>query len=1278
MDRRSTSILLLPLLAALALFYPVANRRSEFGSTQTLTSAATGGEVVKAPGKVQEWHRGRLAVKWFFGRYGFHSPPAQANDPRQSASLHFLIMTVPDPVESGLPHVFDRYMASLQAAVQTRPYFLSNFDLPWQDCLHRKGDKEGKEETAEDAGKLNEEAEREREKAERRACNERRFAKEPGFLLLSSPTKLSSTTNEDHTDLLLVYLVGETATSGVHKRALKSALTEIARFCDWWKEDEDPVPGEVWPDLPTCKEKEEIRVLGPSYSGSEQSLDLVLSSWIEAIAPETPNVKIVSGSATAIDFDVNDLKKGFPNTRLQLGDRSKFTFSSMELPDTVSQPQFFDYLARVQPCGAHLKIALLHEGGTAYGYQPVDPKKPGGKDSQPADPGKNSGCDVRIEKTFIQYPLHISQLRAFSEKLRLNEQETTPQPQLPSRTLPLTESLEDAGTRRDISTFSAADAVTAEQVMANLLSTISREGYNYVGIVATDVRDTMFLAQEVREHVPATVLFAFNSDLLFLHPEINQSLRGMLIVTSYPLATANQLWSVPTHPSSRQQFPDDTAEGVYNAALVLLDADDRVVEYNAPFVTPPSGPGTMTPPLWITVVGRDRLWPVSATDVASFAQVQGYTYQLSRERAGEPDQSSWFQSFYREATLVFVTVFGALCIAFCLPLLKRFDGYTGHGPSTSVVGLHGTIYRGRGWHRRWFDRALGESVAEKHRCAGELFLLASCASLVTFLTVLITALLIPATVLNPSVVPEGTRSFALALTVIVGSVILLVLGGVSLLRALRIRPDGKILNDEPKGLKVATWGPIAAASLSAVILAVALSGQWISQARVDPHSALFSSVRSLDLSSGVSALLPLLLVSMAGFLWGVSSFRRTRQLDGLENKSGFLTFGKLGFGEFQALESELRYHLSSASLKLPGAWLIVCLALVSNVYVWGHVVRSLERSAFYWLMPVSYFFVSLALWYAMLRFWCVWNRTQLLLRHLSLVPLPAACKRFRKAFPTLPKIDLASSAAELAHLECSVVQARTLHLEARSAIIAAGIPLRVVGDPQAISSSALQKAALQHLGGGDTAFHLQNAITYLELARKTDADGRWRDSVTSQWASQEALSRVAADTATALENSWWPSRRGSERVEEKKLSSSAENIFSLGEEFLAGRVAHFLACVFPQMQNLVFTALAGLLLLLFAVSSYPFQPRNLLLLFNWVVILIVVCVAMWVFVQMNRDPVLSNLNGTKAGKISWDWEFFLRIFTYGVVPILALLGTQFPDSVGQILSRILPSEAMHR
>src|SRR5262249_36754226 len=179
-------------------------------------------------------------------------------------------------------------------------------------------------------------------------------------------------------------------------------------------------------------------------------------------------------------------------------------------------------------------------------------------------------CEGILDERTIPYPLNVSQLRAASEKQKQSQEESAPQPQISSKALPLKKALASDSQRRDILPFSDAGSVTAEQIMANLLSTISHEHYKYVGVVATDIRDTMFLAEEVHEHSPGSILYTYNTELLYLHDEINSSMRGMLMVGTYPLAISNQVWSPPWHTSTLLQFPDENSEGVYNAALVLL------------------------------------------------------------------------------------------------------------------------------------------------------------------------------------------------------------------------------------------------------------------------------------------------------------------------------------------------------------------------------------------------------------------------------------------------------------------------------------------------------------------------------------------------------------------------------------------------------------------------------------------------------------------------------------------------------------------------------------
>src|SRR5439155_3566699 len=166
-----------------------------------------------------------------------------------------------------------------------------------------------------------------------------------------------------------------------------------------------------------------------------------------------------------------------------------------------------------------------------------------------------------------------------------------------------------------------------------------------------------------------------------------------------------------------------------------------------------------------------------------------------------------------------------------------------------------------------------------------------------------------------------------------------------------------------------------------------------------------------------------------------------------------------------------------------------------------------------------------------------------------------------------------------------------------------------------------------------------------------------------------------ARVSETLELHWWKELRSSAKPPDS--ASSPEAVFQGAEEFLAARVSHLLAHVFPQMQILIYAPVAGILLLLFVISSYPLQPHNLLLSFNSATIIIFVATAIWVFVEMNRDPILSNLNGTTPGQITWDKQFIVRILLYGVIPLLALLGAHFPNTVGQILSHIAPAASIN-
>lgn len=62
-----------------------------------------------------------------------------------------------------------------------------------------------------------------------------------------------------------------------------------------------------------------------------------------------------------------------------------------------------------------------------------------------------------------------------------------------------------------------------------------------------------------------------------------------------------------------------------------------------------------------------------------------------------------------------------------------------------------------------------------------------------------------------------------------------------------------------------------------------------------------------------------------------------------------------------------------------------------------------------------------------------------------------------------------------------------------------------------------------------------------------------------------------------------------------------------------------------------------------------------------------VVVAISVFVAMNRDTVLSLIAGNAPGEVTFDWHFVSSLITFGVVPLLGLIGTQVP-AAGQLLN----------
>lgn len=129
-------------------------------------------------------------------------------------------------------------------------------------------------------------------------------------------------------------------------------------------------------------------------------------------------------------------------------------------------------------------------------------------------------------------------------------------------------------------------------------------------------------------------------------------------------------------------------------------------------------------------------------------------------------------------------------------------------------------------------------------------------------------------------------------------------------------------------------------------------------------------------------------------------------------------------------------------------------------------------------------------------------------------------------------------------------------------------------------------------------------------------------------------------------------------------------------ELVAFRFLAFINFVLWHVDNLVTYISVGFLLLVIALNSYAFRARTII---DWMLILLFAVLTagiVIVFAQADRDAILSRISGTEEGKL--DRHFFTHLISYGGIPGLVLLSTHFPTIGRFFFSWVKPAlEAVH-
>lgn len=1153
------------------------------------------------------------------------------------AGLDFIVATFPDPVASRLDYTFDRYVDALQRGIEVAGYRLDRFDLPWTRA-REAGTGGGTDEAA----------------ALRVADRESR----PGVLLF---TKRSAA--GDQVAALIVYLVGETPTTGVDQAALVRAFEEIAALC-WSHGDDVPAGG-------TCTSKE-IDLLAPSFSGSRRSLEIALGDWSRsASAPPDVTFNLVSGSVTGISTlsGITDRTNanGVPLGRLR----------STALPDSAFVSGIVEYITHAlgESCE---RIAFLTES-SGFGQNLRSALAHLEKDGRP--------CRVLS----LTFPMHLAELRREAERIRAGQSREPAAPAVPAQDIPI-----GTGARTDrsvVAQVSTDEAASSELVLRNLLSTIAREEVRYVGLISTDVRDRLFLAGEVSRHAPDTTLFVYGADVLYLHSDYNLALRGALVVTPYPLLTANQLWTAPYDGAERRMaFPVSTAQGVYNAALALLGCESRMLEYHRPFFP---NQASRRPALWLTAVGKSRFLPVSILTLDEAAVLNESVYwtselaqsscpgdapkaavttlaaslpALSAERGLSPELA---------ATLMFALTILAFGMALAAVLICGYHVH--HAFDIAPDGRTGFAARGlrrlREASGSWMETAVqslwlsrdGRFDRLRWRCA----LVA--VTTITMLYLLSVALYwLPVTAFEALELPAvGVAPRAAALGVLL---LLIVATGMLALHPFVLRfverRSGQAGALDPEDR---VWSHVPSIALAAAGLAVAglLVRQWRSLGdtpQLEGEAQLLLYARATDIGGGLSPMLPLLLAAATAVLWAISEWRRLHLIDDLsglrrtgegpERAIPFLDVARSSLGSLAEIETRIRRSMADRLTALPRVVTLPVL-LVTAFAMWriyGQAPWSIDGRAFdrlWWAAFAAAYFVLIA---SFVRAACAMADLLRLLRHLMHHPIRASFARLQTLYGRSLRVDPAHARGTTSLLALTIEHAeRTL----------AELP------PNATGRLALTR-------------HIDAAASTLRSALVDEANGRWAAAGERRRLAHAHMSEAAEIIVGLLDRGPWQTRvprrtvlQASVGAGDAALPAPADAAAGHDSEerpewvrqaelTIACRITDFVNHVIAVLRHLSLFVTFGLILMMLASASYPFQPRELLLAWNWSVVGTVVLASLVAIVQLGRDPILLSLAGTQQSSLL-NRDVLMRVFVYGALPILSLLGVQFPEIVNRVM-----------
>jgi hypothetical protein len=124
--------------------------------------------------------------------------------------------------------------------------------------------------------------------------------------------------------------------------------------------------------------------------------------------------------------------------------------------------------------------------------------------------------------------------------------------------------------------------------------------------------------------------------------------------------------------------------------------------------------------------------------------------------------------------------------------------------------------------------------------------------------------------------------------------------------------------------------------------------------------------------------------------------------------------------------------------------------------------------------------------------------------------------------------------------------------------------------------------------------------------------------------------------------------------------------------FKALRAIAFIRQAFIVLRYLLIGSLGTMILLVLGVAAFDFQPKNDVMILLSAILMGMAAWAALVILNMERDPLLCLMEGTKPGEVTWSLGLVANGFRFVLVPLFLLLASLNPSLGGLIMQVFNP------